>query len=280
MTSLGIETSKLKIGENRLSCPVCDRGPKDTALSVRLNADGSMVWKCHRCDMAGPTRDADARTPPPMRTAAQLRQERPQGLSDYGRQLWAATKPLSGVALAYLEARACRLPPNDGDLRFIAELKHHLSGYVGPALVALVTDVVTGEPLSIHRTWIKPDGSKADVSPPRMMLKDCLIANGVIRLWPDHSVTTGLGIAEGIETALSLAHGFTPVWSCLNSGHLKLFPILPRISELILAEDNDKAGREATSVCAKRWQAHATVRVISASPDASDLNDEVRTWVK
>jgi len=275
-----IDPGRLKLGENRLPCPVCARGPKDTALSVRLEPDGVFVWHCHRlCGMDGSSRSRDDKTPPRERQAAPRPAERPRGLSDSARALWAATLPVCGPAADYLQARACALPPADGDLRFMPALRHP-SGYMGSALVALITDVCTAAPLSLHRTWIKPDGSKADVSPPRLLLKDHPIAGGVIRLWPDEDVTTGLGVAEGIETALSLAHGFTPVWSLIDAGHLAKFPVLNGVQDLIIAADNDDAGRKAADECARRWSPHAAVRVISADADGCDLNDEVREWVK
>lgn len=280
MIPAGIDPTRLKPGENRLPCPTCDRGPKDTALSVRLEPGGVLVWHCHRlCGMDGSSRSRDHNSPPQPRQPAPRAAERPRGLSDYARELWAATAPVSGPAADYLQARACVLPPADSDLRCMPALRHK-SGYIGPALVALITDVCTGAPLSLHRTWIKPDGSKADVSPPRLLLKDHKIAGGVIRLWPDEAVTAGLGIAEGIETALSLAHGFTPVWSLIDADHMKQFPVLNGIQDLIIAADNDAAGRKAADECARRWAPHAAVRVISAEADGCDLNDEVQTWVK
>jgi phage/plasmid primase-like uncharacterized protein len=112
-----------------------------------------------------------------------------------------------------------------------------------------------------------------------MLLKDHPIAGGVIRLWPDEVVTSGLGIAEGIETALSLAHGFAPVWACIDAGHLAKFPVLNGIQDLIIAADNDPRGREAADACAARWADHAAVRVIHAETDGADLNDEVHSWV-
>jgi putative DNA primase/helicase len=278
----GIDPTRLKSGENRMPCPICDRGPKDTALSIRLEPDGVVIWHCHRlCGTDGSSRSRDGKTPPQPRQAPPRPAERPRGLSDSARALWAATEGVSGPAVAvdYLQARACVLPPADSDLRCMPALRHP-SGYIGPALVALITDVCTGAPLSLHRTWIKPDGNKADVSPPRLLLKDHPIAGGVIRLWPDEAVTAGLGIAEGIETALSLAHGFTPVWSLIDAGHLAKFPVLNGIEELIIAADNDDAGRKAADECARRWAPHAAVRVISAEADGCDLNDEVREWLK
>ena len=229
--------------------------------------------------MDGSSRSRDHNSPPQPRQAAPRAAERPRGLSDSARALWAATEPISGAATDYLQARACVLPPADSDLRCMPALRHP-SGYIGPALVALITDTETGAPRSLHRTWIKPDGSKADVRLPRLLLKDHPIAGGVIRLWPDDAVTAGLGIAEGIETALSLAHGYEPVWSLIDAGHLAKFPVLNGIEDLIIAADNDAAGRKAADECARRWSPHAAVRVISADADGCDLNDEVREWVK
>lgn len=277
MTLPDIDPTTLKPGENRLPCPACDRGAKDTALSVRLEPDNTIVWHCHRCEMAGSSRSRNDNAPTQTRVLVPSPVERWRGLSDYGRQLWAATEPISGPARDYLQARACQLPPDDGDLRYTPALKHP-SGYIGPALVAIITDTKSGAPLSLHRTWIKPDGSKADVAPPRLLLKDHPISGGVIRLWPDDAVTSGLGIAEGIETALSLAHGFTPVWACIDAGHLAKFPVLNGVRDLIIAADNDDAGRKAAAECAKRWANHAAVHVISADAEGCDLNDEVRTW--
>ena len=74
------------------------------------------------------------------------------------------------AAASYLEARACALPHPDGDLRWHPALRHP-SGFVGPVLLALMTDAVTCAPLTLHRTWIKPDGIKADVDPPRLYWK-------------------------------------------------------------------------------------------------------------
>jgi putative DNA primase/helicase len=274
-----IDTAGLKVGENRLPCPSCDRGPSDKALSVRLESDGSVIWICHRCGMSGSNRGGSQSFSQQVANPPAPTEKKRPGLSDYGRQLWAGTGPLSGAALDYLLARSCVVPPADGDLRYLPALKHP-SGYVGPVLVALITDVCTGEPLSLHRTWIQPDGRKADVSPPRLLLKDHPIRSGVIRLWPSEAVTAGLGIAEGIETALSLAHGFAPVWACIDAGHMARFPVLPGIEELVIAADNDPAGRVAADDCARRWAAAASVRIVAAEAEGADLNDEVREWVK
>ncbi|MBK9444385.1 MAG: hypothetical protein IPN53_25150 [Comamonadaceae bacterium] len=122
------------------------------------------------------------------------------------------------MAVAYLEHRHCVMPPAYGALRWHSALRHP-TGYTGPCLVALISDTHSNKPLSLHRTWITATG-KADVSPPRLLLANHAIKNGVIKLWPDEDVGHTLGIAEGIETALSMAHAVQPVWACIDAGHL------------------------------------------------------------
>jgi len=196
-------------------------------------------------------------------------------LSDFGLALWDDSLLSSaGVGGQYQRARHYVTPPEDGALRFHPALKHP-SGYVGPALVALITDVMTGEAISLHRTWIKADGTKADVDPPRMLLGGHRKAGGVIRLWPDDYVSHGLAIAEGIETALSLAHGYQPVWSCIDAGNLAAFPVLAGIESLVIGADNDPAGQRAARTCATRW-ADADREVLVTRQSANDLNDVVK----
>jgi putative DNA primase/helicase len=171
---------------------------------------------------------------------------------------------------AYLSARGCVLPPEDGDLRFHPSLRHQ-SGHVGPALVAQITDAITSEPMGIHRTWVTPTG-KADVPKPKMVLGSK--QGGVIRLWPDEAVTTGLAIAEGIETALTIAHDYKPVWSLIDAGNLAAFPVLAGIETLVIGADNDAAGLKGAHACADRWAAAGVdVRIVVPQVAGSDWND-------
>lgn len=182
-----------------------------------------------------------------------------------------------GDGLAYLTARRCVIPPADGHLRYHPALEHPPSGMVGPALVALVTDAITGTPLTLHRTWICANGSKAPLAPPRMLLAGHRKRGGVVRLWPDEAVTTSLGIAEGIESALSLAHTFTPVWACIDASNLAEFPVLEGIECLTIGADNDPVGIAAASACKERWiRAGRMARIVMPPTPGTDLNDMVR----
>jgi putative DNA primase/helicase len=162
-------------------------------------------------------------------------------------------------------------------LRWLPRLKHP-SGYIGPALVALITDILTGEPISLHRTWIRPDGRKACVGVSRMLLRDHRKAGGVIRLWPVGDATPCLGVAEGIETALSLAWAVQPCWSLVDAGNLKAFPVLPNVNTLVIAKDNDDAGIKAANECGSRWLVSGR-KVLVSNQTQNDLNDVVNDGV-
>jgi hypothetical protein len=247
----------LPAGKHRIVCPDCARGPADRTMGVTVWDDGSGVAHCFRCNFTANHRPEQAHASQ-RAGASRIRPvtvPKHDTLSDYARNLWRDCRPLSGVALAYLNARRCRIPPVDGDLRWHDSVKHSPSGYTGPALVARVTDIVTREPMSLHRTWIQADGRKAGIDPPRLLLAGHRKQGGVIRLWSGEAVTSGLGIAEGIETALSLAHAITPVWALIDAGNLAQFPVLPGIEALTIAADDDEAGMSAANTCAQRYAA-------------------------
>jgi putative DNA primase/helicase len=264
----------LPIGEHRVPCPECVKRPSDKTLGVTVDHVGG-VWHCFRCGAAGGWR-ADRQYARPGATVPPTRPDRHLALASNWLALWRTLAPIRGTAEAYLQARSCALPPADGDLRYTESLQHP-SGYIGPALVALVTDAVTRESLTLHRTWIRPDGSKADVDPPRLLLGKHRKQGGVIRLWPDDAVMTGLAIAEGIETALTVAEVFTPVWSAIDAGNLAALPVLAGIESLLIVADHDDAGLRAAEQCADRWyRAGCKVRIAKSPIPGQDLNDYAR----
>jgi putative DNA primase/helicase len=145
-------------------------------------------------------------------------------------------------------------------------------------LVALVTDVLTVEPISLHQTWLAPDGSgKASIDRPRLLLKGHRKAGGVIRLVEDAEVTLGLAVAEGIETALTTMRAFRHCWCCIDASNLAAFPVLAGIDALTIVEDRDPAGQAAARACADRWLAAGVeVWIWQAPAEGQDFNDIAR----
>jgi putative DNA primase/helicase len=186
--------------------------------------------------------------------------------------IWSGVRPLRGtVAELYLARRGLFAFDETRDV-----LGFHPACPIGsttmPALVALIEDITTGEPLGIHRRPLTADGGAAGAA---MTLGPK--GQGVIRLWP--AVTTELVIGEGVETCLAaMVLGAGPTWSVLDAGGLAKFPVLPEIEQLTVLVDHDvsKTGQRAADECRKRWVA-AGKRVELLMPDAAgeDINDVV-----
>jgi len=142
-----------------------------------------------------------------------------------------------------------------------------------PAMVALMTDPVTGEPCGLHRTFLLPDGSgKSPIEPVRMMLGRA----GVIRLTPDDEIVECLGVCEGIESGLAImAFGYRPMWACGSLGGLTDFPVLAGVDCITVFSDPKPHEKEGARSCAKRW-AEAGRRSFLRTPYKGDWNDALR----
>lgn len=245
----------------RAPCPVCDRGPKDTALAVTTDERG-VVSYCHRCGytQAENFERRPAITPAPSSSAE------PLDWSDRAEWIWRQTVSLGELARVYLQGRGCVMPPRDGDLRFLPASDKH-----APGLCARITDALTAKPISLHFTPLLPDGSGHGE---RHLLKGHRKARGVVRLWPDESITRGLAVAEGLESALAAAHVFTPGWAAVDAGNLAQLPVLDGIETLTIFADHDEAGMRGATTCAQRWrEAGREVRVLRARAAGADVAD-------
>jgi hypothetical protein len=140
-----------------------------------------------------------------------------------------------------------------------------------PGLLALFRDLSSDQPCGIHRTFLSPDGARLD----RKMLGRT--RGAAIKLCSDSEVTMGLGITEGIETALAImSTGWRPVWALGSAGALRGLPLLPGVEALTIFADHDETGvgEAAAAACAERW-ANAGVEVTIATPikTGQDFND-------
>ncbi|EPB1200232.1 DUF7146 domain-containing protein, partial [Providencia stuartii] len=118
-------------------------------------------------------------------------------------------------------------------------VKHNPNSF--QAIWALATDS-KGQPCYLHRTYLEGD-KKARLSLVKRM--DSLqednyleYANSVaIRMFP---VASTLGIAEGLETALSCKQIYgVNTWSTMNAGHMAKFVAPKGVKHLIVFADND-----------------------------------------
>jgi putative DNA primase/helicase len=105
-----------------------------------------------------------------------------------------------------------------------------------PGMIALIRDWL-GSPVNIHRTFLTSRGVKAPVSDPKRVMQGDVPKGSAIRLSPPASK---IGIAEGIETALSATAIFgTPCWATINSGRMKSWFAPAGVEEVTIFSDND-----------------------------------------
>jgi hypothetical protein len=188
--------------------------------------------------------------------------------------IWNQSDPAPNTAVeTYLRSRGITLPI-PACLRFHPSLKHTPSGTVGPAMVALITGP-DGAPLGIHRTYLARDGiGKADITPQKMTLGPC--RGGAVRLG-EIQPGKSLAIAEGIETALSVAQASQiPAWAALSAEGVKNVALPPEVKAVIVAADNDinGTGLRAAREAADRFQREGRSARTTMPPDAgTDFND-------
>lgn len=193
----------------------------------------------------------------------------PKKTLDFARIVWREAIPAAGTLVeTYLASRGLILPARKV-LRFHPACRRDKDQL--PAMIALMQDPATGEPVGIHRTFLRADGQGKAPGQAKMMLG----GSGAIRLSPDSEVTAGLGVAEGIETALSLiqAAGWSPVWATGSAGGIATFPTLPGIEALTIFADGDEAGVKAATACAERWRREGREVTVRAAPAGLDWND-------
>jgi hypothetical protein len=181
-------------------------------------------------------------------------------------------RPLGTPVELYLAYRHLNLPDCD-DIRFHPECPFGPGIYV-PAMLALVRHVVTNKPQGLHRTALNPQGHQR----PHVTRRDM---GGAVKLTPNEHVTIALGVAEGIETALSLQRlpewFDSPVWSLLFANNLANLPVLPAIETLAVSVDRDEDGEAAARQVSHRWRRAGRMVFFAKSNTAGkDLNDVVR----
>jgi hypothetical protein len=193
--------------------------------------------------------------------------------ADFALRVWREGVTALGTPVeAYLTHRGLILPD-------IAPIRFHAACPRGrderlPAMLALMTDPLSGEPCGVHRTFLASDGRGKAGGQAKMMLGRA----GVIRLVPDEEVTLGLGIAEGIETSLAIMQEFewSPVWAATSAGGITVFPVLCGVQAITVFADADDGGIgiKAGKACMTRWaDAGRGARIIAAPPshDFADL---------
>lgn len=179
---------------------------------------------------------------------------------------------------AYLHRRGITKLPSEA-VKYCDRQRH--AGKVYQALYALATDD-KGELCYLHRTLLE-DANKAPLGESakrqKSLQEDTYLDHArsvAIRMFP---VSSTLGIAEGIETALS-AHQIYGIntWSVINSGFMEKFRVPAGVRHLVIFADMDThsaTGLASAFACARAnlIAKNDLVKVSVRWPDHGDFND-------
>ncbi|MCC1493699.1 toprim domain-containing protein [Cognatishimia sp. F0-27] len=264
------------------SCPVCQpqRDKDQTALTLADGRNGRLVLNCKKSACAfldilaaAGLRPGDYCPPDAATLAKRDAEQRAEAAkrAAQAKRAWDDAVPVNGTpAETYLrKARGITCPLPD-TLRFHPACWHGPTAKRHPAMVALVEG---GDGMAVHRTYLRADGSgKAEVDPAKMMLGTT--AGGAVRIT---DAPGPLAVAEGVETALSLASGLlrgpASAWAALSTSGIRALRLPDPPGRLILAPDGDKAGRDAANVLAMRAHALGWTVSLLPAPDGRDWND-------
>jgi len=138
----------------------------------------------------------------------------------------------------YFQSRGIYAMPRRG-VRYSPAEYDNDAGRVVPCMFAIASNEY-GEPVYKHITYIE-NGKKAELETVRKMHTLQEYPGSVaVKLFEPGSV---LGIAEGIESALSAAHIYKmPVWSAINATIMQRFRAPTGVTALYVFADNDKNG--------------------------------------
>jgi hypothetical protein len=252
-------------------CPAHDDRSPSLSISER---DGRLLWRCHAgCDQGAVLEALQARG---LLDEGQQSHSAPRSCGrsngELALEIWRASQLIEGTeAEAYVRSRGITLdlPPS---LRCHRNLTHSKTGLTFPAMVAAVQGP-DRRVTAIHRTFLLRDGrGKARVSSPKMALGP--LGRGAVRLGP---LAPALGLAEGIETALSASQLFEiPCWAALGS-RLDQVELPAEVIEVQIFGDNGTAGHEAAQKAAEAFRAAGRRVVLRFPPERfPDWNDALQ----
>jgi putative DNA primase/helicase len=283
LTAVGIAPSFLT--RKNGPCPVCPGGRDRWRF---LDTDGSGSWICTHCGSGGGVDLVMKFTGMPFKHVAEFiegiigdvnvttaRIERDERHTRAGlNALWKEARPVRSrdATDLYLCSRGMILDAYPSALRtgIIRYYSDDASSRF-PAMLAMVT-APGGKPTTIHRTYLSTDGRKAPVDKPKKLYSSPG-KGSAIRLATPARV---LGIAEGIETAISASILFkVPVWAVLCASGIEKFEPPDVVEHLIIFADNDvnHVSQTAAYALASRLSGRIGVDVHIPKKPGTDWND-------
>lgn len=258
-------------------CPAHD--DRSPSLSVRVGAR-ALLFKCFAgcdtLDVIRAIRRLDRTIPlngAPAFSTSQTSLS-PAWLRQRALDLWDGAFPLIGTpAEQYLRRRSISLSPRALRFHRHTPLGRGKRAVFRPAMLAALHERECL--VALQRTFLDPGQPRRarDLANPRRMLGRP--GQGAVMLAPANDT---LGLAEGIETALSAILLLDiPVWATLGNERLAHIAIPDTVTRLILLPDNDRGGRIGAAKAAGAYAMPGrTIETLWPPHGLNDWNDVLR----
>lgn len=193
--------------------------------------------------------------------------------------IWDEALPAKGTPVeAYLRARGIRLPVSD-ELRFAPKMFHGPSRKRFPAMVARISE--SHGFCAVQRTYLDPTlPQKAPVPREEQKRSKGAMYAGCVRLREPGDV---LGIAEGIETALSATQLYQiSTWAVLSANRLSRIAIPQHVHSLVIFADAGEVGKREAFAAADLYERRGLpTEIVLPEADhvgttAGDFNDLIK----
>lgn len=215
-------------------CPIC--GGTDRFRFMDTNGDG--VFICNQCGSGDGFTLAEKALGRSFKDIADVIRRKAKDMS---MTKYEESAPVDTKTMARMWKKSEEIIPHDPVFNYLhRRLKtvvdvQNLRCLDGNMIAKV--QMADGVGCNIHTTYLTPDGKKADVEVPKRVLKGSLPDGCAIRLFPPAKV---LGVAEGIETALSAALLFkVPVWATVNGNLLSKWVPPEETETVVVFGDND-----------------------------------------
>lgn len=264
-------------------CPLC--GGRDR---FRFDdKEGNGTWYCNQCGpgdgmslvmkLTGKDFKDAARQVDEILGNVDIKPGKPKPKQDPARRLNAIKAkllpPQGSPVETYLASRGLKLP--ESGVAYIERIRHIQDGKTTtwPAMVSTYRNA-SGHPISLHVTYLTPGGDKAPVTPDRKMMPPTESLNGgCISLTAPGKV---LGIAEGVETALSAHSGLqVPCWAATSANQMMTWIPPEGVEEVAVFGDNDASytGQMAAYTLANRLRKKGYTVTVHIPDIRGDWND-------
>lgn len=174
-------------------------------------------------------------------------------------RVWDESVDIKGtIGHKYLLGRGIEILPKIDVIRFNSKTKY--IRYEGkkkiydfaPAIILLVRDIETSEPVAIQRRFLDESGNKHPNFSKSVSLGR---TKGAAIMLTPKTDSFGLNVCEGFEDGLSnMELGFLNMWVLLGTSGISKFPILDEVEWLRVISDPDKVGLRKAEDCVNRWK--------------------------